>query len=82
MSNYAISETKTLRIAAYPDHILLEKIDNWCKQNNRDRNGFFRHMVRTMLNIEDGSDYALLAQNVARLEALVKRLENEACAAN
>lgn len=67
--------TRRLRIAAYPDIELLDKLDNWCAMRNFDRNAGLRAILRTMLNVYDDGIDTTLYHRIASIETTVKNLE-------
>jgi hypothetical protein len=64
----------SLRIAAYPDPELLSKLDTFCGERGIDRNKGMRHILRVMLNVDEG-DMGELRQCVSMLEEQVNRLK-------
>ncbi|MBP5971579.1 hypothetical protein HW132_02200 [Brasilonema sp. CT11] len=71
---YAEQQTRKLRIAAYVDEGLLAQLDDWCKQNNKDRGAAMRYIMRTMLNIQDNADDTAVNQCISILEELTDRI--------
>lgn len=73
MANRKSGSTDSIRIAVYPDSQLMERLDTWCKEQGLDRNAGMRHIMRTMLNVQDDSPETRLKNCVDILEAQVGR---------
>ncbi|MBW4626503.1 MAG: hypothetical protein KME49_13640 [Brasilonema octagenarum HA4186-MV1] len=67
---------KKIRVAGYCNDELRQQLDDWCKENNKNRNEGLRYIIRTMLNINDGSDESELQIAISMLEAQVTRLKS------
>jgi metal-responsive CopG/Arc/MetJ family transcriptional regulator len=73
--SYADKLKKNLRIAAYPNNSLLDRLDKWCKEEGRDRNEGICHIIRVMLDVSEGDD-AELNTTLAMLEAQISRIKS------